>query len=725
MQHHTILAILLGMSIVATADTVILPGSSNKPQATTTVKQAVPAVAAGASAMPADSDLRPSVAPPGTPTLALPVATAPSANPTSVVSAAPEHPLERKSASQTTLSKNAHYLQVLPFSTVTDYNNATKGLLGQPATLVINGANGQPIWSLSDFMSFEKIGEPAPDTVNPSLWRNALLNMNYGLYEVADRIYQIRGYDISVMTVIDAGDGYVIVDPLISTETAKAAFDRVIDLVGDKPVLAVIYTHSHVDHFGGVRGVVSGAAVKSGKVKIIAPAGFMQHAISENVMAGTAMSRRATYMYGSLLPKDAKGHVDAGLGKGTSAGTVSLIPPTDTITATGQTMMLGNLTFQFQLTPDTEAPSEMNFFIKELEALCMAENIVHTLHNLYSLRGAQVRDAVSWVKHINESIKMFAGNAEVLFSSHQWPTWGHDEIITLMQAQRDAYKYIHDQTLRLANQGYTMTEIAEMVSLPPYLQTVWADRDYYGTVNHNVKAVYQRYLGWFDANPSHLHPLPPVETSTKTVEYMGGANAILDKAKKDYDAGNYRWVAQVLNDLVFADPNNTSARALLADALEQMGYQAESGPWRDFYLTGAQELRHGIKPLPAASTASPDIVSAMSLDMIFDYLSIRLNGPKAIGTNLTMNWIFPDINQQYTVVVKNAVLNYYPGDLAQTPNLTVTLNRQKINDLILGAATLDSAIGDGSIKIDGDKEQLKAFFALLDKFDFWFNIVTP
>lgn len=696
MKHHTIFAILLGLSVIAYAEPVVIPAPQSTAQ---------------------DPALTPSTAPAGTP-----VTTFVAAPP---VEKGPEQALDRKSPSQTTLSKNAHYLQVLPFSNVADYTSATKGLLAQPANLQIKNPQGQLVWSLTDFMSFEKLGEPAPDTVNPSLWRMALLNMNYGLYEVTDRIYQIRGYDISVMTVIDAGEGYVVVDPLISTETAKAALDRVIDLVGDKPVLAVIYTHSHADHFGGVRGVVSEADVKLGKVKIIAPAGFMEHAISENVMAGTAMSRRATYMYGSLLPKDAKGHVDAGLGKGTSSGTLSLIAPTETVTATGQTITLGNLTFDFQLTPDTEAPSEMNFFIPELDALCMAENIVHTLHNLYTLRGAQVRDSVNWAKYINQSIKRYGDKAEVLFSSHHWPTWGHDEIITLMQAQRDAYKYMHDQTLRLANQGYTMTEIAEMVSLPPYLQTVWADRGYYGTVNHDVKAVYQRYLGWFDANPSHLNLLPPVDAAVKTVAYMGGAEAILEKAKKDFDAGEYRWVAQVLNDLVFADPNNTAARALLADTLEQMGYQAESAPWRDFYLTGAQELRHGVQQLPAPSTASPDVVAAMSLDMIFDYLAIRLNGPKAIGTDMTMNWLFPDINQQYTVTVKNSVLNYFPGDRAGTPTLTVTLNRQKVNDLILGATTLDAALADGSVKVDGDPAQLKAFFALLDKFEFWFNIVTP
>lgn len=634
-------------------------------------------------------------------------------------------PMDRKGATQNTLSKNAHYLQVLPFSNLLDYNNASKNQMAQPANLVIKGPDGQPIWSLTEFMSFEKIGDPAPDTINPSLWRNALLNMNYGLFEVTDHIYQVRGYDLSVMTVIDAGEGYVVVDPLISMETAKAAFDRVIDLVGDKPILAVIYTHSHVDHFGGVRGIVTPADASSGRVKIIAPEGFMEHAISENVMAGTAMSRRATYMYGSLLPKDAKGNVDAGLGKGTSAGTVSLIPPTDTVTTTGQTMMLGNLTFEFQLTPNTEAPSEMNFHIKELQALCMAENIVHTLHNLYSLRGAQVRDAVSWVKHINESIKLFGDKSDVLFSSHQWPTWGHDDLITLMEAQRDAYKYIHDQTLRMANQGYTMTEIAEQIALPPHLQTVWADRDYYGTVNHNVKAVYQRYLGWFDGNPSHLHPMPAVETSQKTVDYMGGADAILAKAKKDFDAGEYRWVAQVLNDVVFADPSNATARALLADTLEQMGYQSESAAWRNFYLSGAQELRQGVQPLPAASSVSPDIVAAMNMDMILDYLAIRLNGPKAIGVDMTMNWVLPDINQQYKVVVRNSVLNYFPGEQAQNANVTVTVNRQKINDLVLGKATLDTALADGSVKIDGDKDQFKAFFALLDKFNMWFNIVTP
>lgn len=634
-------------------------------------------------------------------------------------------PEDRKPSSKETLKINQGYLDLLPFSNQEDFDNASKGLLSPSAELQIFNDKQMPVWSLDNFMRFEKTNQASPETVNPSLWRMSLLNMNHGLFKVTERVYQIRGYDLAVMSIIDAGLGYVIVDPLTSTETAKAGLEKVKSVVGDKPVIAVIHTHSHADHFGGVRGVVNEKELKTGLVKIIAPAGFIEHAISENIMAGTAMSRRAGYMYGLLLPQDAQGSVDAGLGKGLSSGTMTLIDPTHTINKTGEEIKLGNLTFIFQLTPNTEAPSEMNFFIKELSALCMAENITHTMHNLYSLRGAQVRDSVSWVKHINESIKLFGNHTDVVFSSHHWPTWGKENIITLLENQRDAYKYIHDQTLNLANQGYTMTEIAEVVTLPPSLQKVWADREYYGTVNHNVKAVYQRYLGWFDANPSHLHELPPVETSKKTVEYMGGSDAILKKAKKDFDAGEYRWAAQVLNHVVFAEPENKSARYLLADTLEQLGYQSESAPWRNFYLTGAQELRQGVKVMPAASTVSPDIIAAMSLDMIFDYLGVRLNGPRAHDVSLNMNWNFPDIHQQYRVTVKNGVLNYFPEESDPKAQISITLDRQKINDFILGRQTYQQAIADGSMKIEGDKAQLDVFFALLDSFNPWFNIVTP
>ncbi|MFI4956135.1 MAG: alkyl/aryl-sulfatase [Gammaproteobacteria bacterium] len=644
---------------------------------------------------------------------------APEPTPVEVQAPAPQE------ASISTMSSQAQFLKSLPFGNMDDFTHASQNLLKQPKGLNIMTANGAPVWSLDKFMTFENMNLRSPDTVNPSLWRMSLLNMNYGLFKVIDQIYQIRGYDISVMTIIDAGNGYVVVDPLMSAETAKAGLDLVNETVGPKPVIAVIYTHSHVDHFGGVRGIVDEADVKSGKVQIIAPIGFMEHAISENVMAGNAMSRRAMYMYGSLLPQDPKGSVDAGLGKAVSSGTVTLIPPTHSVAQTGELMTLGNLAFEFQLTPNTEAPSEMNFFIPSLHALCMAENITHTLHNLYSLRGATVRDAVSWVKHINESIKRYGDSTTVMFSSHHWPTWGHDEIITLMENQRDAYKYIHDQTLRLANEGHTMTEIAEMVALPANLQATWADRGYYGTVNHDVKAVYQRYLGWFDANPSHLYPLPPVETSKKSIEYMGGAAAVIEKAKKDYDAGQYRWVAQVLNEVVFADPQNTEARHLLANALEQMGYQAESAPWRNFYLTGAQELRNGVKSFPAASTVSPDIVAAMPMDMILDYLAIRLNGPKAANVNISMNWVLPDLNQQYRITVKNGVLNYFPGEVSEKADVTVTFNRAKLNEMILGSISVIDSVKDGSIKLNGNAGTLSQFIGLLDKFDLWFNVVTP
>jgi len=624
-----------------------------------------------------------------------------------------------------TIAANQALLQTLPVKDTQDYINAQKGFIARPASLIIKDHKGNVIWDFDQYPLFEKLHAATPDTVNPSLWRQAQLNALYGLFEVKDGIYQVRGYDISNMTIIRGRTGYIVVDPLISKENAHAAMELFYQHFPRKPVVAVIFTHSHIDHFGGVKGVISADDVAQHKVEVIAPKGFMSAAVSENVLAGNVMSRRAMYMYGSLLPQNIHGLVDTGLGKGTSIGTGTLISPTITITKTGQEQVIDGVTFVFQYTPGTEAPSEMNFYLPQYKALCMAENTTRTMHNLYTLRGAQVRDAQAWAKYINESLILFGDKTNVIFASHGWPTWGQTQDVDYLEKQRDLYKYIHDQTLRLANEGYTMNEIADMVTLPPSLANEWYNRGYYGTVSHNVKAVYQKYLGWYDGNPAHLNPLPPVEESKKIVEYMGGEAAVMQKAQQDYDQGNYRWVAEVMNDVVFANPHNQQARDLEAAAFEQLGYQAESAPWRNNYLTGAQELRHGMQPVYAPNTVSADIIRSMTLDKIFDYLAVRLNGPKANGQNYSINMIFPDINKKYNLQVKNSVFNYFIGEQDPNASVTVQMDRKTLDKLTLGEETVKQAYKAGEIKLQGNPQTLADMFALFDKFNIWFNIITP
>jgi alkyl sulfatase BDS1-like metallo-beta-lactamase superfamily hydrolase len=634
-------------------------------------------------------------------------------------------PPPRGEATSQTKKNNAAVSKKLPFADKQDFADAQRGFIAPlPNSGTIKGKEGQPVWDLGRY-AFIKEDEAAPDTVNPSLWRQSQLLMYAGLFKVVDRLYQVRSADISNITFIEGDSGVIVVDPLISAENARAALKLYYQHRPKKPVVAVLYTHSHIDHYGGVKGVVSEEEVKEGKVRIIAPQGFLKAALDENVMAGAAMSRRASYMYGVLLPPGPKGQVTAGLGVTTSTGTVTLIPPTDTITKTGQEMTVDGLKFVFQMVPDTEAPAEMHFYLPQLKVLCTAENCTHTLHNLYTLRGAKIRDALAWSKYLNEALERWGDVSEVLLSVHHWPVWGQPRVVDRLKKERDMYRYLHDQTLRLANQGYTMVEIGEMIQLPESLAREWYDRGYYGTVNHDAKSVYVKYLGWFDGNPAHLHPLPPVEASKRYVEFMGGAKAVMARARKYYDKGEYRWVAEVMNHVVFADPQDTGARALQAQALEQLGYQAESGPWRNFYLTGAQELRQGAPKEALGSTASPDTIKAMPLDLFFDYLGIRLNGPQAAGKTMTINWNFPDTKEEYVLTLENGVLNHTARKQAKDADATVTLNRAALNEVILGEASLPAKIESGELKVEGNPEKLKELFSLLDKFDSRFNIVTP
>ena len=631
---------------------------------------------------------------------------------------------QAKDATRFTQSANDTLRDELNWEDVRDFESASRGFIASLDDPVITNADGRPVWDLNAFPFLSE--ETAPPSVNPSLWRVSRLNALYhGLFKVTDGVYQIRGFDLSVMSIIETDSGYVVIDPMISAEPARAGMDLVYQHVGRKPVVAVIYTHSHVDHWGGVKGVIDEADVKAGKIKVIAPENFVEYAISENVIAGNVMSRRASYMYGNLLPKDTKGQVGAGLGQTTSVGSNSLIIPTDSITHTGQTMTIDGLDIEFQLTPDTEAPAEMNFLFPRYRALCMAENCSHTMHNLYTLRGAQVRDAKAWAYYIDEAIDYFSGRYDVVFASHHWPTWGADESTAYLKLQRDMYKYLHDETLRLANQGYTLLEIPEIIHLPAEIYRAWHNRGYYGSINHNVKAIYQRYLGFFDGNPATLHPLPPEAAGRKYVEFMGGADALLANARRAFDQGEYRWVAQVVNHLVFADPDNEAARDLQADALEQLGYQAESGPWRNFYLSAAKELRDGVMDLATPKSTNPDIVRATPLDMFFDLLAVRLIGEKAEDTVITLNAHFTDIDEQYVLRIEHGVLNYAKGRQADDADATLTTTRVVLDAVVLGEATMADKLATGQARIEGDPAKLVEFLSMLDTFEFWFNIVTP
>ncbi len=583
-----------------------------------------------------------------------------------------------KDAEPAVRAAQAKVLQSLPFSDRRDYEDASRGFIAAlPDDALIAGPGGRAAWSLKDYAFLAK--DTAPATVNPSLWRQAQLNMRNGLFKVVDGIYQVRGFDISNMTVIEGRTGIIIIDPLLAMETAKAGLELYYRHRPRKPVVAVIYSHSHADHWGGVKGVLDEADVQAGKAVVIAPAGFMEHAVSENIIAGTAMSRRSHYQFGQLLPKNERQQVDAGLGKTLATGSITLIAPTDVISLDLDKRTVDGVDIVFQLAPGTEAPAEMHMYFPQFKALDMSENATHNMHNLLPLRGAEARDPYVWSRVIAEAREKFGGDAEVLLGQHHWPVWGGERLRAFLAQQRDLYKYMHDQTLRLMNHGYTAAEIAERLELPASLAGEWHARGYYGDLRHNVKAIYQKYLGWYDANPANLDPLPPVEAGRKMIEYMGGSEAVLRRARVDFAKGEYRWVAQVMSQAVFADPANREARELAADAYEQLGYLAESATWRNAYLFGARELRNGMPTIPAGSPVTPDTLKALKLDMFFDYLGVRLNGPKAAGRRIVINWQFTDVKQKFLLNLENAALTYLPERQSTRADAT----------LVLAKATLD------------------------------------
>jgi alkyl sulfatase BDS1-like metallo-beta-lactamase superfamily hydrolase len=637
------------------------------------------------------------------------VATAPSAQ-----------PIAAKDAEPATRAANAALERTLPFGDRSDFDDARRGLVGTiPGGRI--GTAEQPVWNMERYAFLDG---PAPPTVNPSLWRQAQLNSTHGLFKVAERVYQVRGLDIANMTIVEADHGLIVTDALLSAEAAKAAIELYYAHRPRLPIVAVIYSHSHVDHYGGVRGLVGDDDVRQGKVRLIAPDGFLHEAVSENIIAGPAMGRRALYQFGPLLPVGERGQVDTGLGKNLSRGTVTLIAPNDIVKNAYETRTIDGVEIEFHLVPGSEAPAEMIMYYPQLRLLNMAEDATHTLHNLYTIRGAQVRDGRLWARYLNEAIERYGARTDALVAQHHWPTWGQDRIVDYLRKQRDLYEFIHDQSVRLLNKGYTPAEIAEQVKLPPSLAGDWAEREYYGTVSHNSKAVYQFYLGWYDANPAHLNPLPPVESAKKTIEYMGGADAVLARARADFRAGNYRWVASVLSDLVFADPGNRAARELAADALEQLGYQAESGPWRNAYLSGASELRNGVPRLPPARVTS-DVLAELPIDTVFDLMAIRVDPAKAEGRTIVVNWTFTDSREMYVLTLDHSALTHTAGRLADRADAGVSLSRATFLAVLLRQKTIADAARDGEIKLDGDPRRLAELFAMLDDANPAFPIVEP
>ncbi|MDR3036357.1 MAG: MBL fold metallo-hydrolase [Kitasatospora sp.] len=614
---------------------------------------------------------------------------------------------------------NRAVLGRFPFEDTQDFEDAKRGFLGTAADPLVKDGGGRTVW---DLQAYGFLSGDCPDSANPSLWRQSRLVCDHGLFEVVEGVYQVRGFDLSNMTIVEGERGVLVIDPLISAETAAAGLALYRSHRGDRPVTGVLYTHSHVDHFGGVRGVVPDGA----EVPVLAPAGFLEHAVSENVYAGTAMARRAGYMYGAALPKGPRGQLGAGLGQTTSTGTVTLIPPNLDITRTGQEEVVDGIRMVFQLTPGTEAPAELNIFFPAHKALCMAENATHNLHNLLTLRGAEVRDPHVWSRYLTEAVNLFGAEADVAFASHHWPVWGRERVITFLTEQRDLYGYLHDQTLRMLNLGLTGPEIAELMQVPPALEKAWHTHGYYGSVSHNTKAIYQRYLGWFDGNPAHLWQHPPVEAATRYVDFMGGAEQVLAKAREAFAAGDYRWVAEVVNHVVFADPSNADARTLQAAALEQLGYGSENGTWRNFYLMGALELRDGSVGTPTATT-SPDVIAALTLDQLFDSLAIRIDGPGSWHASLTIRWNLRDQADPITLRLHNGVLTHFAGDgpAVHAPDATITLDEAHLRAVLLGAADLGALAADGQAEIDGDPKVITELLGHLTAPDPDFAIVTP
>ncbi|HCL5270801.1 TPA: MBL fold metallo-hydrolase [Salmonella enterica] len=626
-----------------------------------------------------------------------------------------------KAATQYTQQINQQYIKNLPFNDRQDFADAQRGFIAPlPDHGILKNAEGKPYYRADDY-KFD-INAPAPQTVNPSLWRQSQLNGISGLFKVTDRMYQVRGQDISNITFIEGQTGLIVIDPLVTAGAAKASLDLYYQNRPHKPIVAVIYTHSHTDHYGGVKGIVSEEEVKSGKVQIIAPEGFMAEAISENVLLGNIMSRRALYSYGLLLPHTPQGNIGNGLGVTLTTGLPTIIAPTKSITKIGEKMTIDGLEFQFLMAPGSEAPAEMHFYIPALKALCTAENATHTLHNFYTLRGAKTRDTSKWTEYLNETLDMWGNQAEVLFMPHTWPVWGNQHINDYIGKYRDTIKYIHDQTLHLANQGYTMNEIGDMIKLPKNLENNWASRGYYGSVSHNARAVYNYYLGYYNGNPADLHPYGQVEMGKRYVKALGGSAHAINLARDAYRQGDYRWAAELLKQVIAANPGDQVAKNLQADTFEQLGYQAESATWRGFYLTGAKELREGVHKFNHGTTDSPDTIKGMTVEMLFDYMAVRLDSSKAAGKDISLNFNLSD-GDNLNLTLENSVLNYRQR-LQPRTDASFYMSRTDLHDVLTGQAKMADLVNEKKVKVIGNAAKLDEIIRCLDNFDLWVNVVT-
>ena len=620
-----------------------------------------------------------------------------------------------------TEQRNARVKDELPFSDEQGFVDCRRGLIASDPDLRVQNAKGDFIWNQP---AYGFIKDEAPSSVNPSLWRQARLNHIHGLFKVTEGIYQLRGFCLSNMTIIEGKTGWIIVDPLTTRETAARAFAFAGQHLKKRPITAIIYTHNHIDHFGGVLGVISPEAAAKGEVRIIAPRGFTKAATSENIISGIAMARRAEYMYGRHLLPSKRGHVDNGLGKATPFGTFGILAPQEWVDRTPQEMVIDGVRFVFQYAPESEAPAELTFYLPDLKAFCGAEVVSHNMHNLYTLRGTKIRDALKWSGYIHQAMELF-GDAEIYFGCHHWPIWGNKRIIDFLKKQRDLYKYIHDQTMRLANAGYTPREIAEKIALPESLRTFFPNRGYYGSLAHNSKAVYQAYLGWYDANPANLNPLPPKDAALRYVKFMGGADQVLAKAGESFNKGEYRWVAEVLNHLVFAQPDNAQAKALLARTYDQLGYQSECATWRNVYLSAAHDLRHGTPEQGLSLADMYEVLKLTPLPYFFDSMAVRLNGPEADGKKMVINVIFTDINESYVLTLENAVLHHRAAPPDPEADATIRVTHDLFLRMLTGLSGIKDTILSDDIKTSGNRMDLIRFLLLFDKPEANFNIVTP
>lgn len=629
-----------------------------------------------------------------------------------------------KPASPHTCQANAAAAARLDFGDQSCFDDAQRGFVGSIPDARITTPDGRVVWDLSAFAFLETL--QSPDSVHPSLWRQARLNRIHGLFQVCERLYQVRGFDIANMTIIEGDTGLILIDPLTYCEAAAAALALYRRHRGDRPVHTVIYSHSHADHFGGVEGVVTPEQVQRGEVRVIAPAGFMDAAIAENILAGVPMRRRAMFQFGPTLAADPRAHVDSGLGKAMGRGTASLIAPTQSIEQPVERHLIDGIHIVFQLTPETEAPAEMNFHFPQFKVLNLAENGCHTMHNLCPIRGAKTRDALAWSKYLDAALNDFIEDTDVVIAQHHWPTWGRERVRSFIAEQRDLYRLMHDQTLRLMSHGLTPHEIAEAFRLPASLEKRWHVRPYYGAIAHNLRSVYAHYMGPYDGNPVNLDPLAPQAAALKYVEYMGGADAALARAQADFAAGHYRWVVQVTHHLVFADPGNQAARQLAADAMEQLAYQSESSTWRNAYALGAKELRFGApKPPPgAAGTVTPKVVAMLPMDMFFDFLAMRVNAQKAEGLQLRIDWVMQGEPQRWKLTLSHCALSHAPGSHGAAAMATLHLDRRTLAGIVAGGG-FAQALQQGKMPVEGDARALHQLLGTLDSFNPMFNILEP